>query len=426
MFRTYLLPVQAAVTLFPVITVLIMVPVAVRGYRRRGRAGGWPVLVFYSFVFYLLAALLQTVMPLPAHTDAYCSAARYAASPQLHPFDFYARISAASGGHWSAGSLIGLAVTWTTLLNAVLLLPLGVYLRYYLRQGLIASTVLAFATTLFFETTQYTGLWFVYACPYRQFNVDDLILNTAGAVLGWLVAGPAARLLPADDPDRDRLRYGGRVTFTRRLLAFVTNLAGWLITWILTAGLLAVATTPATGRRYAFAIGSVVGLVWFWLLPALFAASTGKRAVLLRIARPDNSPAGFLRITVRTWIAYTPLALIWLTAAQYTRDALLPAPAGQMLPYATALTVLLLWGWTPLTALLRRDSPAPHERWSGTVNHAVPVRPTGTAVGSPPVPSQGAPASGPEPPAPPLPGGHRAVPVTEARETGEPHRYDGT
>ncbi|MEU3278638.1 hypothetical protein [Streptomyces antibioticus] len=142
----------------------------------------------------------------------------------------------------------------------------------------------------------------------------------------------------------------------------------------------------------------------------------------LRIARPDNSPAGFLRITGRTRIAYTPLALIWLTTAQYTRDALLPAPAGQTLPHATALTVLLLWGWTPLMVLLRRDSPAPHEHWSDTVNHAVPVRPPGAVVGSPPVPSQGAPAAGPEPPAPPLPAGHRAVPITGPRETGEPRR----
>ena len=364
MFRTYLLPIQAAVTLFPLITALIMVPAAVHGYRRRGRAGGWPVLVLYSFVFYLLAALLQTVMPLPARTSAFCSAARYAQSPQLEPFDFYARVASASGGDWSVSTLAGLAVTWTTVLNAVLLLPLGVYLRYYLRHKLLPATALAFATSLFFEMTQYTGLWFVYACPYRQFNVDDLILNTGGAVLGWLAAGPLIRLLPANNPDHERVRYGGRVTFTRRLLAFVTNLAGWLITWTMITGLLAVATDVPTGRRYAFVLGSALGLVWFWLVPAFFASSPGKRAVRLCIVRPDGSRAGFFRITVRTWVAYAPLALIWLWAAQYTRDALLPAPAGWLVPYAAALAATVLWGWTPLTALLRRNSRPPHERWS--------------------------------------------------------------
>ncbi len=165
MFSTYLLPVQVAVTLFPLVTALIMVPAAVHGYRRRGRPGGWPVLVFYSFVFYLLAALLQTVMPLPAHTSAFCSTARYAESPQLEPFDFYPRLASASGGDWSVSILAGLPVTWTTVLNALLLFPLGIYLRYYLRKSLLPATGLAFATSLFFEMTQYTGLWFVYACP---------------------------------------------------------------------------------------------------------------------------------------------------------------------------------------------------------------------------------------------------------------------
>ncbi|MEN3586030.1 VanZ family protein [Streptomyces sp. ZYX-F-203] len=384
MFRTYLLPVQAAVALFPAIALLIMVPAAVHGYRRRGRAGGWPVLVFYSFVFYLLAALSQTVMPLPARTAAHCSTARYAESPQLQLLDFHTRIATASGGDWSAGTLAGLTVTWTTLLNLALLFPLGVYLRYYLRRGLPTSIALAFATTLFFETTQYTGLWFVYACPYRQFNVDDLALNTSGAILGWFVAGPLARVLPANDPDRERVRHGDRVTLTRRLSAVVTDLVGWLISWVVVTGLLAVATDAATGRRHAFAVGSALGLVWFWLLPAVLAASPGQRAVLLRVVRTDGRPAGFARATVRAWVAYAPLASIWLCAAQYTRDALLPAPVAGSLPYVTAAAVVVFWGTPLANASIGRGKPAPHERWSGTATVAVPPPLPQAGRGDPP------------------------------------------
>ncbi|MFB8774944.1 VanZ family protein [Streptomyces broussonetiae] len=401
MFRTYLLPVQAAVTLFPLIVVLVMVPAAVHGYRRRGRAGGWPVLVFYSFVFYLLAALLQTVMPLPADTSAHCSVARYAEKPQLEPFAFAAHLAAASGGDWSPGTLAALAVTWTTVLNAVLLLPLGVYLRYYLRQRLPAATALAFATSLFLEMTQYTGLWFVYACPYRQFNVDDLILNTAGAVAGWLLAGPLGRLLPVNNPDLERARYGTRVTMPRRLVALLADLTGWLVAWILITGLLAVAADASTGRRYALATGSAVGLVWFWLLPAVFATTPGKRLVLLRIARPDGSRAGFRRVTARTWIAYAPLALAWLSAAQYTRKALLPAPAGLVLPWAAVLAAVVLWGPPAVRGLLRSTRPALYERWSGTVSQALPGRPH--------LPAPMAPAPAPQRPAPA--GGDRTVPA---------------
>lgn len=396
MFRTYLLPVEAAATLFPLIAALILVPAAVRGYRRRGRAGGWPVLVFYSFVFYLLAALLQTVMPLPADTDAHCAAVRYSQSPQLQPFAFHTRIALATGDDWSVSTLAGLTSTWTALLNAVLLLPLGVYLRYYFRQRMLSATVLAFATSLFFETTQYTGLWFVYACPYRQFNVDDLTLNTAGAVLGWLIAGPLARLLPANEPDLERSRYGHRVTLTRRALAFLTDLAGWLVTWTLATGLLAVATDWPTGRRYALPAGAVLGLLWFWLLPAVFATTSGKHAVLLRLERPDGSRPGFLRITARSWTWSSPLGLAWLFVTHHTGTLTVPDPAVPFLPYAPLLAAVVVWGSPPLAALLRTDKRAWYERWSGVVNHPTPGPDAGTgtppSAGNPEVPGP-APAS---------------------------------
>ncbi|MBT2464869.1 VanZ family protein, partial [Streptomyces sp. ISL-63] len=113
MFSTYLVPVEAAVTVFPLVAAVLLGPAAVRGYRRRGRAGGWPVLVFYSFVFYLLAALLQTVMPLPADTGAHCASVHYAAGPQLEPFAFHAAISSAGGGNWSLRVLAHLTPAWT-------------------------------------------------------------------------------------------------------------------------------------------------------------------------------------------------------------------------------------------------------------------------------------------------------------------------
>ncbi|MFE0642897.1 VanZ family protein [Streptomyces sp. NPDC058877] len=372
MFRTYLLPVEAALTLFPLVAAAVMIPAAIHGYRTRGRAGGWPVLVFYSFVFYLLAALLQTVMPLPADTDAHCTTVRYAESPQLQPFAFQSRISSAANGDWSTGTLLGLPSAWTTVLNAVLLLPLGVYLRYYFRRRLFSATAVAFATSLFFETTQYTGLWFVYACPYRQFNVDDLTLNTTGAVVGWLLAGPLARLLPANDPDHERTRYGHRVTLTRRALAFLIDLAGWLVAWTLATGLLAAVTDWPTGRLYALPAGAALGLLWFWLLPALFATTPGKRVVLLRLARPDGSRPGFLRITARTWVHCLPLALAWLAVAHHTATLTVPGPAGPLLPHAALLAAAVTWGSPPLAVLLGPDHRASYERWSDVVNLAAP------------------------------------------------------
>ena len=37
------------------------------------------------------------------------------------------------------------------------------------------------------ETSQVTGIFGLYPCPYRQFDVDDLILNITGIVIGYVL-----------------------------------------------------------------------------------------------------------------------------------------------------------------------------------------------------------------------------------------------
>ncbi|MDB1087271.1 VanZ family protein [Streptomyces sp. ACA25] len=386
MLTGYLLPVQTALWVFPFVALLFVLPAAIMGYRRRGRAGGWSALLFYSFVFYLLAALLQTMMPLPTDIDAHCTVANYSSGgPQLEPLHFARTVSQGTAGDWSPQNLVSLTSTWTSLFNLLLLLPLGVYLRYYMRQGLLGTTAVALGTSLFFETTQLTGLWFVYTCPYRQFNVDDLLLNTLGAVLGWLVAGRLGHRLPAIAPDRERARYGSRVTLPRRFLAYLTDLLGWLVGWTLVTGLVVAATDTTTGREFGMQAGTVLGLAWFWLVPAAFGTTPGKRVVRLRIMRPDGSRPGPFRTTVRCALLHAPLALGWLLLAERTGMVALPDRAEWLLLAALLPAFVLVWVWSPLAALLRGDGRAPYERASGTVNRAVlSRRERGTATSEEP------------------------------------------
>ena len=63
----------------------------------------------------------------------------------------------------------------------IILQFLGVNPYYnYVVQG----RVIVLAVSLFFEFTQYSGLYGYYAHAYRTFDVDDLILNTFGAAIG--------------------------------------------------------------------------------------------------------------------------------------------------------------------------------------------------------------------------------------------------
>ena len=77
-------------------------------------------------------------------------------------------------------------------LNVVLFLPFGVFVRLITHRGVLVATVLGFAVSLLIEVTQLTGVWGVYPCAYRLFDVDDLLTNTLGAFLGAVLSSPYA------------------------------------------------------------------------------------------------------------------------------------------------------------------------------------------------------------------------------------------
>ena len=71
-------------------------------------------------------------------------------------------------------------------------MPFGVYLRYYFCYHWRKTLQLSFLLSLFFELTQFSGLYFVYPGSYRLFDVDDLIVNTVGSMIGFAFAGPVS------------------------------------------------------------------------------------------------------------------------------------------------------------------------------------------------------------------------------------------
>ncbi len=364
MVATYLVPVTSALIVFPLLVLLVMLPVAFASYRRRGRAGGWTTVVFYSFLFYLLAIALQTIVPLPADAS-YCAGHTYASSPQLRPFYFVEVIEQRARGHWSPGAILHNPVIWTTALNVVMLAPLGLFLRYLRGMRFLTTTLVGFGLSLFFELTQLTGLWFVYPCPYRLFSVDDLILNTAGVVLGWLIAGPLIRVLPALEPGHDHRRYAAKVTFTRRLFALITDLLGFAMLIGFGAGLL---TLFGEDLRHGDVAVGILALLWFVVVPTVTGSTLGKRAMLLRVTRANGRRAGPFSLLIRYGVLLSPLWLTWLTV-DLGLGSLAEHPERLLLLLAVAASVLFVLVPTPV-AVWREHRPL-HERWSRTVNAAI-------------------------------------------------------
>ena len=181
------------------------VPWAIHSYRKYGFLSFWTSFVMFSFIFYALSAYFLVILPLPEVRDTCAIQSLDTQHYQLIPFYFIYEILQGSYIVWSDPSTYINFVRHSSFLpaflNLLILLPLGVYMKYFRGKTMTVKRmfIVGFSVSLFFETTQITGLYGIYTCPYRLFNVDDLILNTLGSVIGFLIAPIILALLPSQE-----------------------------------------------------------------------------------------------------------------------------------------------------------------------------------------------------------------------------------
>ncbi len=73
-----------------------------------------------------------------------------------------------------------------TFYNFIMFMPYGFFLAALFKKGFFKALVILFFTSLLIETTQLVLSYFGIAWM-RGFNVDDLIMNTAGGILVYLL-----------------------------------------------------------------------------------------------------------------------------------------------------------------------------------------------------------------------------------------------
>ncbi len=287
-----------AAMLFPLVALLITLPYLVYQYRKAGSVPWLRTLAVYSFVFYLMCAYFLVLLPLPADRTAFVP---YAAVPQLEPLHFLRAFLAETDASLSDPSTWLDAVrdpyVYEAFFNVLLLVPLGMYLRYYFRRTWWQTLLIGCAVTLSFELSQLTGLWGLYEHPYRLFDVDDLLTNALGAMTGFWLAGPLMRALPDVRLVEEEARMAGlHAGAVRRALSFGLDLA-----LSLGAATLAVLAARASGRSLdPLAAGAAACLLCFVAIPAVSRGRTPAQGLLrLRTVRPDASPARWYQYLAR-------------------------------------------------------------------------------------------------------------------------------
>ncbi|PQP84251.1 VanZ family protein [Paenibacillus sp. PCH8] len=229
---SYVFPVQAAFAVFVIASMFLLIPWLIYGYRKDSFFSWSRFFVSFSFIFYILAAYCLVILPLPTTRDTCAQQAADTIYYNLVPFTFVKDIMKETPVVWSQpstylGMIQGRAFL-QVMFNILLIMPLGVYIRYFFQKRSCWTYALfgGFGLSLFFELTQLTGLYGYYACPYRLFDVDDLLANTSGAVIGFFAAPILLALFPSRasiQAKSEQMKEHNRVYPVPQLLALMID-----------------------------------------------------------------------------------------------------------------------------------------------------------------------------------------------------------
>lgn len=162
----------------------VLIPQLIILHAKYGYVRLRPVLTTAAVLLYATMTLAVTFLPLPGP-----GAKRLSQTVQSHPFQWITDIHTELLKHG-----LPMADWFTTqtfqqaTMNVLLFVPLGFFARTLWKRGLAGATLLGFGASLLIEITQLTANFGTAPYVYRIFDVDDLLNNTGGAVLGW-VAG---------------------------------------------------------------------------------------------------------------------------------------------------------------------------------------------------------------------------------------------
>ena len=288
--NTYLFSIESAIITFPLIAFLLSLPYMIYQYHKYGSIPWLRTLVVYSFLLYIINMYCLAILPLPNPEEvAKLTTPRYQLLPFYFIIDLVRHANTTLQGTTLAFAIVKDPEFYTTILNVLMFVPFGIYMRYYFKLSLKKTILFSFLFSLFIETTQLSGLYFIYPRPYRLFDVDDLIINTLGGLIGYTIAPIITFLLPSRDTiDNTSIQHAGKVTTFRRLSAIIID---YIILQILLI-LLQLLFHISTNNIYHF-----IYFIYFFLSTLLTNGHTiGKRAVKIKIVgiRPPINKKAYI------------------------------------------------------------------------------------------------------------------------------------
>ncbi len=230
---SYFISIKTAIVVFPLIALLFSNFFVLHQYHKYGSINPFRVLIIYSFILYLITIYFLVILPLP-NKDAVIYKPNMV---KLIPFsfinDFIRESSFVIDNPTTYLKAIKEPCFYTVIFNIFMTIPFGMYLRYYFKCNFKKTLFISFILSLFFELTQISGLYGLYSYPYRVFDIDDLIMNTLGGIIGYFIMGFVDNFLPTREKiDEDSLEAGKIVSGFRRITMFLLDCFLYVIIFI--------------------------------------------------------------------------------------------------------------------------------------------------------------------------------------------------
>ncbi len=364
----YIEKIITGLLVFPFIAVLLSLPYAISQYHEYGSVSKFRTLIIYSFILYMLIAYFQIILPLP---ELEATAGNlWQDHLNLIPFRqiwLYWHDKPFSGAQFEV--YLHSFSFWQLLFNILLTVPFGVYLHYYFKQDLKHTILYSFLLSLFYELTQLTALYGIYPGPYRLADVEDLICNTFGGVIGYQIAYVFALVLPKrEEIDAHCRAAGTRVTGMRR---FWAALFDYLCIYVIYSFLLGMIGIVYPGfseysyytNMYSWSFYCLACLIQVLLTKGSTLGHAVCRMILVSEDGGRASAGQLFKRYFYLWL-FTDFPLIivnWLTSGRF------PVLMDPVINTILINLPTVYYIWYLINVVFRKGKPMPHDRLSDTV-----------------------------------------------------------
>ncbi len=183
--KPYMYALKNALLLVPIVSLIFLI---IYIKQDKTKINHKKMISLYFFILYIIVMYFLVIFPLPPISEVKNYTSNYVQLEPLYTIRYLKENM--SFNVFNIDSYIRLiknAYFYQFIYNILITVPFGMYLKKYFRLNLFKTILSTFILSLFFELTQLSGLYGVYLRPYRIFDVDDLITNTFGGIIGYFI-----------------------------------------------------------------------------------------------------------------------------------------------------------------------------------------------------------------------------------------------